>query len=320
MHSITPAQYLEQFPEAPIFSKEVLESDNFGGRSMKGKNAKPFTEEHKRKIGEARSNYTGWSHSEETIEKMRQTSQRPDVMEARRQAALQLNSDPAHRKMLSDKAKAHIAEHGLHLKRGKVTRCEQAIIDVLEENDIEYKREQRSSKRIENAYRFFDFIVPSLNLIIEVDGEFWHRQEDRVKIDELKMQDALSSGYSFLRLSDKLDYDILANPRMLLDLIQADATVHEIHTSHVISQRMQYIATHGYTKGKSNHATRTPDELKQVLSAASKAAWAKKIADGYSMPDEQRKKLSEARKGKKFGPRKKQIQAQIEPVSELLTF
>ena len=177
---------------------------------------------------------------------------------------------PEMRKRISDKMKAHIAANGLHLKRGKATSLEKIIIELLGSNNISFRREQRSTNIILNAYRFFDFYLPDLHIIIEVDGEFWHRQKSRVQIDKLKYDDAAAQGYTFLRLSDVYDKRLFEQHEWLLALI-LDKSAHAAHTNDVISQRTAHIEEYGFAPAKDETSPMTPEERSRVLSEVSRA-------------------------------------------------
>lgn len=306
IHNTTPKEYCNTFPGAKIFSQEALNKPSFGGNKLKGlKKEVPMSQATRDKIASTHQGRTGRKHSPETIAKMKATSQTPEVMQARCEGTQAYYSKPESREKASQQVKARIAATGLHLKRGKVTGCEQQVINALILGGLEFKREQRSNELILNSYRFFDFFIPVLNLIIEVDGEFWHRQEDRVLIDRLKHQDAVEAGYKFLRLSDEVDVSLLNDPVKLLELFNNSIEKLNEHTSNVITQRTNKINIYGFTPDKSSQPSMTPEARAKVLSEKSKAAWTKKIAEGWSMPDETRVKLSEYRKGKVFGPRSK---------------
>jgi very-short-patch-repair endonuclease len=296
-HKVKPSEYSILYPGAKIFSEEVLEGENFGGRHMKGKKRKPVTAETKLKMSIARKNRPkGYKHSKETIEKMKATSQKPEVMKSRRDGTLKHYAEhPEAKEKQSIMAKLKIAKDGLHLKRGKITKLEQTVIDALNRLGLEFKREVRSGEIILNAYRFFDFYVPALNLIIEADGEFWHKQELRVEIDRLKTLDALASGFKFLRISDK---------DKLEDSMISDSTNWEANTKAVIERRRLYISLNGYTPAKAL-IPMDPEERNKILSQKSKNAWVKKIANGWEMSPEHRDNISKSRKGRVFGPRDK---------------
>ena len=55
--------------------------------------------------------------------------------------------------------------------------------------------------------RFFDIYVLGLDLLVEVDGEYWHYSDDAIKAgqprrDQEKQDIALSNGYNFARLRE----------------------------------------------------------------------------------------------------------------------
>lgn len=233
-HSITPKQYQELFPGSKMFSDETLNSPMFGGKNLKGKKIGPFSDEHRRKISKAKSQYTGWSHSPETIQRMK------DSWEADRTNRIAITKEAANRPEVKEKQRKaqqeRIAKNGYHLKRGKSTKLEKRIQSLLDNNNITYKREHRSFQKLNGVYRYFDFYLPSQNLIIEVDGEFWHQQPGRIEIDLQKEADAKNHGYSFLRLSDVFSKEILSCDETLLSII-IDQSQHEYHTRHVISSR-----------------------------------------------------------------------------------
>jgi very-short-patch-repair endonuclease len=299
IHQVTPAAYCTQHPGAKIFSDEVTSKPGFGGNASKGKKrSKPISEETRAKISEARKKRVGWKHTDEARAKMQATSQRDDVMEARRASSIKRYEDnPELRVQVSNAAKARIAKHGFHLKRGKTTALEQVVIDLLNGLNLRYTREMRSSALILNAYRFFDFHVPALNLVIEADGEFWHRQELRVEIDRLKEADVRASGFNFLRVSDK---DLTDTIRQTL----IEKTWDE-HTASTWANRMAYISIHGYASASNDTNPMKPEERIKVLSETSKSSWERRKADGWTMSDETKQKISESRAGKTFGPREK---------------
>ena len=50
----------------------------------------------------------------------------------------------------------------------------------------------------------YDFYVPSMNLLIEVDGEYWHSKSlEQINRDKLKMRKAKEIGFVVVRISDQ---------------------------------------------------------------------------------------------------------------------
>jgi very-short-patch-repair endonuclease len=94
----------------------------------------------------------------------------------------------------------------------KESKGEKAIRLWLENNDIDYD----SQFQIEGYRHFYDFYIPTVNLIVEYDGiqhfqhvPFFHREyslEYRQDLDKQKMIRAFQNGYSMLRIHYK-DFD-----------------------------------------------------------------------------------------------------------------
>lgn len=98
---------------------------------------------------------------------------------------------------LSEKRIAYIKQHGITLpKKGRKTNLEKRFIDFLVENQIEYKFQFL----LEGKY--YDFFLPILNLLVEVDGEYWHRMPKAIKNDLEKHIIAKSLGYKILRITE----------------------------------------------------------------------------------------------------------------------
>lgn len=52
---------------------------------------------------------------------------------------------------------------------------------------------------IPKYYRVYDFYIPSLNLIVEYDGDYWHREEKFFTKDREDTSNAINSGYQIFR-------------------------------------------------------------------------------------------------------------------------
>lgn len=240
VHSIKPVDYLAKFPDGKIFSDDVLAMSNFGGKSVKGKRVKPFTAEHKAKLSAARKLVKGYSHSDETKQKMSAAWHRPN--RAERIAAISARSGaPENRLKLSIWMKAKIERDGFHLKRGKVTALEAIIHAALNAAMLEYSTERRSHVKIDGSFRYYDIYVPKLNLIIEADGEFWHMLHGKHRIDQLKAEAIEAEGLSLLRISDKYDAQLIKNQAALIELI-LDKSLHKDHTTKVLKAREAALA------------------------------------------------------------------------------
>jgi len=63
--------------------------------------------------------------------------------------------------------------------RRKMTKPEQEFRTILEEEKIQYE-----TQKIVGFY-IFDFYIPSINLLCEVDGDYYHSHPDKYKAEEL---------------------------------------------------------------------------------------------------------------------------------------
>lgn len=55
---------------------------------------------------------------------------------------------------------------------------------------------------IENKY-LADIYIPNKKIIIEIDGEYWHNQENRKELDEKRTKQMTEKGYTVIRITDK---------------------------------------------------------------------------------------------------------------------
>jgi very-short-patch-repair endonuclease len=114
------------------------------------------------------------------------------------------------------------------IKNGKVKRSglEYKFEGVLQILEIEYIH----SYYIENIGKIYDFYLPKFNILIEVDGDFWHcnpskymepickTQELNLKNDEFKNQWAQDNNYKILRFwEDDINNNIQQIKQILLE-------------------------------------------------------------------------------------------------------
>lgn len=87
------------------------------------------------------------------------------------------------------------------LRNGKKyhsTNIEIAFMKVCEEMGVVYKRQFP----IEKHGHQYDFYIPAKNLLVEMDGVYWHSTEEQVKKDEEQMTRAKELGYNIVRITD----------------------------------------------------------------------------------------------------------------------
>jgi len=115
------------------------------------------------------------------------------------------------------------------LKTGKVKRSglEYKFEGILELLEIEYIH----SYFIKDINKIYDFYLPKYNVIIEIDGDFWHcnpntkyalpeckTQEINLTNDKFKSQWALDNGYTLLRFwEDDINNNIKQVKQILLE-------------------------------------------------------------------------------------------------------
>jgi very-short-patch-repair endonuclease len=85
--------------------------------------------------------------------------------------------------------------------------------------------------------RFYDFYLPQSNLIIEIDGDYWHGNPDKYEKDELKKHQiraqrvdeyknkwALLHGIPILRIWES---DIRKNPKKVMKILKEELNIQE---------------------------------------------------------------------------------------------
>ncbi len=80
----------------------------------------------------------------------------------------------------------------------KDTKIEVKIQNFLKQLKIEFFTHQYI-KEIKHAYQC-DILIPSLNLVIECDGDYWHKYPIGNDIDHIRTSELLSKGFKVLRL------------------------------------------------------------------------------------------------------------------------
>lgn len=101
--------------------------------------------------------------------------------------------------------------------------------EFLEKLGINYVYQYKA----ESIGRFFDFYIPSANLIIEIDGDYWHSynveyenmtptQKRNKRVDEAKDKWAVFHGIPVLRI---WEHDINKNPAKVMQILKEKLSV-----------------------------------------------------------------------------------------------
>lgn len=101
--------------------------------------------------------------------------------------------------------------------------------EFLEKLGVNYVYQYKA----ESIGRYFDFYIPSANLIIEIDGDFWHSynveyenmtptQKRNKRVDEAKNKWAVFHGIPVLRI---WEHDINKNPAKVMQFLKEKLSV-----------------------------------------------------------------------------------------------
>ena len=96
--------------------------------------------------------------------------------------------------------------------------------DILKKLKVQYQK-QFYAKDIK---RYYDFYIPELNVLIEVDGDYYHSygkiyeemtpmQKKNHRVDEIKNEWAALHGYALIRI---WEHDIRNNPYKVLEFLK----------------------------------------------------------------------------------------------------
>jgi len=106
------------------------------------------------------------------------------------------------------------------------TQPELLFEDILKNLNFDYSKQLRIHSN--SFYKIYDFYLPKYNILIEVDGDYWHgnptkfkvlnEQQMRIKInDEIKNKLAIEHGHQLIRF---WEYDIKNNKNIIEDKLK----------------------------------------------------------------------------------------------------
>jgi G:T-mismatch repair DNA endonuclease (very short patch repair protein) len=97
------------------------------------------------------------------------------------------------------------AEFFKNMKRSG-TKPEQALAHFFTTYDLKY--EAQYVINYNDLVRIYDFYLPEYNVLIEYDGDFWHRLPEQKVNDQIKNEIADSLNYKLVRISgvNNLDF------------------------------------------------------------------------------------------------------------------
>lgn len=125
-------------------------------------------------------------------------------------------------RLLSHKRKAYIKENGFRFPAKEKTGLEVRFEDFLNAHNVCYEMQYL----LEN--KRFDFYLRDLNLLVEVDGEYWHRKESSIKNDKTKHLLCIKNNVELVRISSDNFYP---------EIIFEDRATRQNHTRQILLKR-----------------------------------------------------------------------------------
>ena len=199
-HDITVEQYTKMYPNAPIYNEETRAKMSNSSNAWYKNNTKKLSDITKDKIRQKAIGRKTGPRSDETKARMRQAW--CDNYDHWCASIKESANKPERKERARVTQQKIIAERGYHLARGKESSFEKFAREILESKGFTVKTQKQTKTKIHGAKRYFDIFVEELNLIIELDGEFWHTRHERIEIDKGKTEAAINEGFNFLRISD----------------------------------------------------------------------------------------------------------------------
>ena len=177
-------------------SEETKEKMKGPRPSLLGRKA---SEETRKKLSDIAKGRKRDKHKPETIRKMKEAwvsrKQQPEYEEY-----IQLLKENAIKHKLGEKYIQNIID-GKASKKFYNTSLENKFIEFLNEQEIDYVHQYVLETNL--GKWLFDFYLPSMNMLVETDGEYWHRKSKMIiNRDKKKERQATKYGYFFVRISD----------------------------------------------------------------------------------------------------------------------
>lgn len=181
-----------------------------------GRSAGPHTDETKKKISNSKKGKSVIIRPEAKAEKSKKQQTR---WTERKQDS---ETYQAYITAQSSRRKQYISENGHYASKKESTNIENEFANFLIEHDIEYAKQYVLDGKI------FDFYLPVLNILVETDGEYWHRFPKSIDNDVSKHSIAQNNNIELLRLS---------SDNFCKSILFEDRTIREEHSLNVLRHR-----------------------------------------------------------------------------------
>jgi very-short-patch-repair endonuclease len=249
-HGVTTEEYKQLFPESPIITEELRnsygkffrENNPMKSPEMREYFSELFTrrivsEETRDKISKSNLGRKHGPMSNERKQKIGESNRktRKQKIEAGWQPLPYKMSDAA-RKRASKRMQGNTLGKGKSHNKGKTldlsddqrnnrsrkrveylsgnktiksgTKPEKQFIEFLTNQNIKF--EHQFPMYTDNGSWLYDFYLPTLNLFVEIDGEFWHSTKQSICRDEIKNNIAKKNGITVARITtNNLDFSII---------------------------------------------------------------------------------------------------------------
>ena len=98
----------------------------------------------------------------------------------------------------------NLKEYRKNQKRVYISKHEKLFKKYLEKNNIKFKP-QKFISNIKNMFRCDFFVYP--NIVVEIDGEYWHNLSENKKRDEIRTKQMIEKGYIVIRVESSEIYN-----------------------------------------------------------------------------------------------------------------
>jgi len=199
----------ELYPNMGHFQKHTEDTRIKIGILSKGREGywlgKKLSEEHKQKIGDKNRGHKNSEEARNKISiankgKVRTEEVRKKISESRKELFKEgknIHGFEKGYKMSEEHKNKIIKARAKQILPLKDTKIEVKIQSFLKQLGIDFLTHQYPN--IEHNYQC-DILIPSMNLVIECDGNYWHKYPIGNDLDHIRTKELLEKGFKVLRL------------------------------------------------------------------------------------------------------------------------
>lgn len=162
---------------------------------------KKFTEKHKKKLSEAHKGKPGYWTGKKRPDISKKLTGR-NITWKKKISKANKGKIPWNKGKktgpLSEEHKQKISQSISTVFRNRPTKIETIVYEELNKRNIKFEKQYLVGRFIVDAY------IPKDNLIIEVDGIYWHSLENIIKRDKARDAYFKKCGYNLLRIKEEV--------------------------------------------------------------------------------------------------------------------